>query len=127
MGFLKNLLPHDVSLSLKGGMIHIPPSGYSLCVTRKVSEVVKMLLVDGVKIPIHHPDVIDEYRLTFKGGSIPLPPPRDDYFYIVSQRMARSLARSHNRNDFVVPMTGPHEEPLRVNGKVSAVRGLKTV
>lgn len=113
---LYNLTPHPVRLALGDGRIVRWPAAARparlICAAHGTS---RLLLADGTPVDVLEERVGD--RVVF------LPPPREAVVYIVSRAVARAALE---RDDLVVPATGPGEGAIRADdGRVVAVRRLK--
>ena len=115
-----NLLPHSVTIFDEGVVdIIIPSSGWSLQLNIREGEVFQVF--KGV--PIYNQNVLQGAWLVKGIEKRNLPSPRRGLTYIVSSRQAEMFSRP----DMVVVKTAPYEKPLKIDGKLKSVRGLRRV
>lgn len=108
---LVNVTRHPISLANEAGEVieTIAPSGAVALIEMTPGIAAK---VPGVAVPVQGPPTI--------GQIVGLPAPAEGVLYIASLLVAQAAGRS----DVVQPGTGPRDNPVRVEGRVVAVRRL---
>ncbi|NNG67530.1 hypothetical protein [Caldanaerobacter subterraneus] len=107
---LVNLTPHEITLILEGGELHIPPSGtVARCTTNRVT--VEEVHIDGLKIPINKTEF---------GEVENLPEPEEGTYFIVSAIVAQAM--SGKRSDLLIPDDAVRDEQGRIVGARALAR-----